>query len=300
VENMIQETQKQLDEVRKLLEDEPQTTTQQVDPGTSPEAVALEAQIAQLEAELTALLARFTESFPDVRQKRGELDAAKAKLQELRRTDGNAAKREIQVDNPRHQELTTKVSGIVDDPRTLQFELSAMKKERERLVKLVEGFTPEAHEYSELLRNRETLATKYGQYQSMVEQTQWRAYAEKERQGTVVKVFSSALLPKQPSFPPGPLVVLVIALGVGLGVGTGFVVLGEMADHSFRTVEDASDFLDFPILGSIGTISVAVSPTAVWAKRILVVLMVAGLGCAITLSYIFQDQLRSLLKSLLS
>ena len=143
------------------------------------------------------------------------------------------------------------------------------------------------------MRKRAALTRKYERYRSMVDEGQLRASLEEARQGTLVEVIDPALTPAKPSFPPGVVTVLALALALGIGAGVGCVLLGELADTSFRSVEDASDYLEVPVLGAIGTIEPAVSKVKTWLKGIVFVLLLLGLTAGVVASVVYQEELRT-------
>ena len=233
-----------------------------------------------------------------MRTLRGELANAGSRLKQLESSSVRNA-RKVEVDNPLLEVLATEEKQIVEDLVAQKTELGSLLSERDLLDKRIKKFSPEAYHYNDMLRNREALSRKYARYRTRVEESQLRVYLEEAKQGTTVTVFSPALTPVKPSFPPTPIMVVALALAAGVGVGVGCVLLGEMADHSFRTVEDASDYLEAPILGAIGTIMPAVPVGRVWLKRVLFTVLVVALGTGAVLSYLYQDPLRELLKSVL-
>ena len=295
VENSVTEMAKKVEAHRAALKEQPRKITQKLSAGESPEAAVMRDHLRDLELALKMKLQTLKESHPDVRQLQGEIAATKEQIAQMEKTS-NAGGEEIEVDNPLWQAMTSEEAQMVDDLRALQSELNSLKNERRLLNERIKGFSPEAYQYNEMLRKQKEALEDYERYKTMVKESQLVAYMDKEKQGTTVKVYSPALKGKL-IFPPHPALVMILALGAGIGTGIGFVLLGEMADHSFRTVEDASEYLDVPILGTVGTIKPAVSVMKVWLTRAALALLVVALGVSAVLSYYCQDRLRELYES---
>ena len=76
---------------------------------------------------------------------------------------------------------------------------------------------------------------------------------EESDSGTKFRVLEPPRLPLIPVKPNKPLFVFG-GLIVGLGLGVVLVYLLELSDNTIRSVDEARGFLDFPVIGSIGTI----------------------------------------------
>ena len=60
--------------------------------------------------------------------------------------------------------------------------------------------------------------------------------------------------------------VLMTALVLGLGVGALMVILAELFDHSFRSVQHAVDDLKLPVLGAVNEI---VTPADSFRRKVI-------------------------------
>ncbi len=253
LENNLEAKEKKIKENEDALKAQPKTIPQTVSMGESEEAVTLRQQIRQMEVEREALARQYTPMWPDLRRLDNDLAAAKKRLEDLEKNAGGAVS-QVEVENPLWKAMNAEQAQLLEDRRTLTTQLSGLVKERSLLDEKISGFTPEAYRYGEMVRERESLVKEYEWYRTQVKQSQLQAYLQKEKQGTTVTVIQLALLPQTPSFPPDALKVMLIALGVGIAVGIGVVLLGEVSDHSFRTVEDASEYLEIPIHGKVVTL----------------------------------------------
>ena len=76
---------------------------------------------------------------------------------------------------------------------------------------------------------------------------------EASKQGTRYTVLDPPRLPLKPIRPNKPLIVFIAAF-LGIAAGIGLVLLMEFADHSILSIDEAKEFLEYPILGGISKI----------------------------------------------
>lgn len=270
---------------------------QEVSPTRSPEAVQLQDRISRLESNLTTLLLEYTPQHPDVKQAQMELDAARERLKTL---STETTPRMVEIDNPLYQATVDDEKRLFADVKAQEESVQYLKLELDNLTKQIATFTPDAYRYNDMLRRRDEWSRKYANYRAMLDQSEGSLRAEVAERGTIVEVFDAAREPGTPVFPPPMYMILGLAVAVGLGAGAGAVLLGEVSDSSFRTVEDAASYLEFPVLGTIGTIQPAASRARIWIKWIAFLLLVAVLVAGMVLAYLYQDDLRPLVSSWLN
>ncbi|MGE5280311.1 MAG: GNVR domain-containing protein [Deltaproteobacteria bacterium] len=76
---------------------------------------------------------------------------------------------------------------------------------------------------------------------------------EASKQGTRYTVLDPPRLPLKPIRPNKPLIVFLGAF-LGISLGVGLVLLSEFTDRSILSIDDAKEFLEYPILGGISKI----------------------------------------------
>jgi len=76
---------------------------------------------------------------------------------------------------------------------------------------------------------------------------------EASKQGTRYTVLDPPRLPLKPVRPNKPLIVIIGAF-LGIAAGIGLVLLMEFTDHSILSIDEAKEFLEYPILGGISKI----------------------------------------------
>jgi len=76
---------------------------------------------------------------------------------------------------------------------------------------------------------------------------------EASKQGTRYTVLDPPRLPLKP-VKPNKLLVMIIGIFLGASAGFGLVLLMEFTDHSFLGIDEAKEFLEYPLLGGISKI----------------------------------------------
>jgi len=76
---------------------------------------------------------------------------------------------------------------------------------------------------------------------------------EASKQGTRYTVLDPPRLPLKPVRPNKPLIVFIGAF-LGVAAGIGLVLLMEFTDHSILSIDEAKEYLEYPILGGISKI----------------------------------------------
>jgi capsular polysaccharide biosynthesis protein len=77
---------------------------------------------------------------------------------------------------------------------------------------------------------------------------------QSSKEGTKYIIIEDARVPARP-FSPNKLLVSFMGLFLGLGVGIALLFTLEMLDKSFIDVQEASTYLNIPLLGAISKIS---------------------------------------------
>ena len=128
--------------------------------------------------------------------------------------------------------------------------------------KRIETLPDQDRKLALLTRDTEVNENVYKMLILKVEENELAA-AEAEEKGAKYTILDDARLPLKPS-KPQILLIAVAAFAMGVLSGFGYVLMAELADHSFRGVEDAKKFLKYQILGSVIAI---VDPNEVLVRR---------------------------------
>ena len=219
--------------------------------GTNNDPENLEKQLANQQALLVALEARYTPNHPDVIKTKNDIAQLKKKIEEA----GAAAK-----DKPAAG--TQKATGL-EPPQILQFRnqihlteeiIREKTGEQERLQKEIRNYQARIQlspvveqQYKEITRNYQTALDFHNSLLAKKTESEMSTDLERRQQGEQFRVIDPANLPEKPSFPNSPLFALG-GLGGGVALGLGLALVLEMNDKSLRNERDVQAFLKLPTL----------------------------------------------------
>ncbi len=233
-----------------------------------PVATALNDQLKGLELQLSTLLIDNTEQHPHVIEVKRQIEEVRRRRDsEIARLvakgvlkDGEAAKELTSADAAKAQAAYQAVvkgleqpavpeggSSIAVTPQgtTIQFSdaaassLTLAPREQQELVRLTRDYSVNETIYRGLLEK--------------LERAKITGRLGEDKEGGKFAVIERARYPLQP-VKPNLLQVFLISLVVGIGLGVGAVILAEYFDQAIQTADEASEFLEVPVLGSIPTI----------------------------------------------
>ncbi len=228
-------------------------------------------EIADLKEKLNALLIDSTEEHPLVKQYRSliskkmdELKKDNLEYTESERLSAESANPMIEQIKKSLDTLTTDnaVAGTTSNPEDNKDIYKVLLIDKLDTVMARDANVNE-NIYNALLQRLETAKI-----------TQ-RLQSSKE--GTKYTVLDPPRVPFQP-IKPNVALVIFMGLFLGIAVGAGLTFLSEFMDESFLDVQEASQFLDTPLLGAISKINTQESLTAVneHNKWILFVMGISG------------------------
>lgn len=191
----------------------------------NPVVAGLRADMSRQEARLQELSARMGESHPQVVELKANIAELRSKIDsESRRVSGS-----VVVSNTINKQREAEIRASLDAQRT---KVLAVKQQRD--------------EISVLQREVETAQRSYDQVVARLSQTN----LESQNTQTNISVLTPATEPSEPS---SPKVVLngLIAFLVGLFLAVVMALVRELLDRRVRTLDDVSEGLGVPVLGSL-------------------------------------------------
>ncbi len=202
-----------------------------------PLASQINAELAQLEAELTTALVDCTDDHPRVK--------------ELKRRIGGLREKRLQ----QIQEMAK--TADVDDYNNY--------------VDIADSIPKQEQELARLTRDRQVNEELYAMLLERLETARISQQLESSENKTKFKIVEPARLPLKP-VKPNPLQINILGLVLGVALGFGCVYLLEYTDRSFKKAEDLKDAFNLPILGSIPKIVTDddIAQTKIRNKRILI------------------------------
>lgn len=227
------------------------------------ELLAIKEKLKNLSAMLDENLYGFrrTEQHPQVKDLRRRIGETKKELAEFEGGD------KVEVEQvPNVEKIAAK-----KDIATQTSELQAMEKGMEEMVAEIErfevynrNFFQVRNEYLKIERELSESTDQLKFWDDSLRRTQMALALSVGDRGLRLSFVQRAPELAKPSSPT-LIKILAGAVALGLAVGTLMIILAELLDHSYRSVEQAIDEIKLPVLGAINEI---VSPAAAMRRKI--------------------------------
>jgi polysaccharide chain length determinant protein (PEP-CTERM system associated) len=219
--------------------------------GQSADNPSAQKQLAQMQSDLAALLAKYTEDHPDVIRLRQSIADLKEKMASSPASSSRTTA--ATVDTPEVQQLRAQVHQY---DATIK-EKTAQQRDLQRQINLYQSrlqTTPSVEEqYKLLTRDHESALTFYNDLLKKRSESAMFGAMNHQTEAGEFRILDAANLPESPSF-PNPLYFSLGGLAVGLALGLGIMALREVRDKTLRTEEDVEFFLQLPTLANIPSV----------------------------------------------
>ena len=239
--------------------------------------IDIQAQLEDEERKLSELRATLTERHPDVAASRERIRQLKEYLASLPEV-GDTGREPLPKLDPKLQA----------DLENAQWEVKRLEGEERALSATVRNLNQKVRlapkiqaEFEDLTRGYNALDESYKAYKKRLEDAKTRLSLERANQGDHFSVLEPAELPRRPSS-PDPLMVMPLSLFIGLALGVGCILLAEMFNDCFYTLEELSAATGVLLLGGIARITTEMDTRRMkrrrlyWAAFSLVVTLVVG------------------------
>jgi polysaccharide chain length determinant protein (PEP-CTERM system associated) len=212
---------------------------------------ALENQLAQEQAQLVSLEARYTPDHPDVVKLRADI----AQLQK-RISEAKAAAQQAPPSKSGPPALTEpgQITALRAQIHQLDLTIQEKTRDQERLQKEIQQVRARLdaspvieQEYKELTRDYGTAQAFYDSLLGKQNQSEMATDLERRQQGEQFRMMDAPNLPELPSF-PNPIIFTLGGLGGGLGMGFLVILASEFGDKAMRGQGDVDHFLGLPTL----------------------------------------------------
>lgn len=241
---------KRLEVLEKQLEDVPKTTVTKLPPGENPEVVDLKKQLADRQRVLDALTIEWTNDHPTVKQVRQEIAQLEAQVASLAKDQQET---EVKQPNPNYIELERDRYQLQRDIKSFEAGLVKLNADVRANEEKIGRLQAEEPNYERLEAEYKHQVELFENYRKAFTQIEDQLIAVQGRYATRVTVNTPAFAPAMPYRKHHwKIALLCLAGGVTLGVFLMFTL--EFCDHSLRNVEDAAEFLQIPVLGSVSVI----------------------------------------------
>ncbi len=202
--------------------------------------------VQRLRQELASARARFTDQHPTV----GRLKIELATTEREAADSPGDAKAAAGLSSPYVLRLREPLSAT-------ESEIKALKAEEQRLRPAIAAYqarvenTPKREqEFQELSRDYESTKQLYDSLGKRHEEAQLAESMEQRQKGERFRILDSAVASRTPAT-PNRLRLIVMSFVLSLCLGAGALVLAEMLDTSFHSVNELREFSSVPVLVSI-------------------------------------------------
>lgn len=214
----------------------------------------LQQQLAQLQAQLIDLQARYTADHPDVIKTQADIAQVKKRLDEVNdpanKSTSTVGDKESGSDPPEIRQLRLQLHQYEDlinqatrDQKKLQGEISTYEG-RVALSPAIE------EQYKQLARNYDNTQKVYQDLLADKSKSDLALNMEQQQRGEQMRLLDPASPPDAPSF-PNRWLFAGAGLGAGLALGVALALLLELSDNSIRTQADAEAAMELPMLVAV-------------------------------------------------
>jgi polysaccharide chain length determinant protein (PEP-CTERM system associated) len=226
---------------------------------------AVNPKLEAKEAELAALLSRYTPSHPDVVRVSREVEELKkksaAELSPISEPDKVAKNENVDSPAPQNQEIGDfELSAAKIEADTVKNEIAKREKERAAIQGQIKAYqaklnmAPEIEqEWLSLSREYDVLKQEYGTLTGKKFQAQMTTDLETNGNSDTYKVIDEPNLPDRPAFPNRrQLAIIGVIAGCALGMGLAFG--RELLDTTIGSEDEATAVLGLPVLVTVSEI----------------------------------------------
>jgi uncharacterized protein involved in exopolysaccharide biosynthesis len=225
----------------------------------SSDPTSLQKQMTDLQTQLVALRARYTDDYPEVVKTKKDIQALQQKLNEINSAAANPVSVTDNKSNAAEPPEIQQLRSQVHQYEQVIAQATRSQQTLQQQIKIFQGrvaLSPDVEEqYKALTRDYETLQKVYDDDLAKKRQSEKQTAMELEQQGEQMRVLRPADLPDSPSF-PNRWLFAGGGLAGGLALGFGIALWLELRDNSVRTEEDVIAALELPVLSQVPWVGV--------------------------------------------
>ncbi|MEW6378730.1 MAG: XrtA system polysaccharide chain length determinant [bacterium] len=267
--NLLTETERELQEARlqkSLLEH--QLAAEQplilFFSSSSSDTQPLENQLAQLKLQLSYLLNKYTEKYPEVISTKAQIEKIEQKIaEEAKNKNKNKSRGEKKASeehkradsttealNPMYQQMRQDLGNIEIKIDVLAARVQEYKEKTEEYEQRVQNIPKLEEELIQLQRGYDVNAGIYKTLLNKLEEARISRELELREKGSNFQIIDLAQLPLIPSKPKRPQLI-VISMALGLLSALATIYLLQHFDSSPKNLDEARAYFDYPVLAGI-------------------------------------------------
>lgn len=209
---------------------------------------SLDQQLAALQEQLSALLAKYTPEHPDVVKVKAQIEDTKRRIAAGPETKASSSSAQASAhETSQMQQLRAKIKQddlSISDAAKRQAQI---QEEIHTLQSHVQASPMVEQQLKELTRNYQTALDNYNDLLKKQQKSAMATDLEHQQESETFRVLDPPSLPVSPSFPK-KIVFLGGGSGAGLALALGIMYLLAMVDKSMYTERDVETCLKLPVL----------------------------------------------------
>lgn len=205
-------------------------------------------RLARLRQELAAVRSRYTEQHPSVIRLKAEIAATEQEPVEPKgvgKTDITSLS-----GSPYVLRLREMLGGAQSDLKVLKIEEQRLRADIAAYQVRLENTPKREQEFLEVSRDYDTTRELYGSLSKRLEAAQLAESMEQRQKGEQFRILDSAVPSGLPAA-PNRLKLLAMSLVLSLGLAGGALMLAEMLDTSFHSIDELRQYTIVPVLVSV-------------------------------------------------
>jgi len=210
-------------------------------------------RLSELRLQLTSLLTRVSEQYPDVKKLRVEISELE---KSLKIAPGADPVSDIPPNNPAYVTLAAQLAGVRSEIESVRNQVEDFYRKRDDYRRRIEKGPRVEEGYKNLVATRNNVQAKYDDLSGRYMEARVAQGLEQDQMGERFTLIEAASLPEKPISPNRPAIIFV-GFVFAIGCGVGMVALREYSDRSVRSADELSRRLSLPVLGSIPQIVTA-------------------------------------------
>jgi polysaccharide chain length determinant protein (PEP-CTERM system associated) len=265
-----------------------------------------EREILQMQAGLNALLERYTDSHPDVRRMKSQLETLKASRDQMLKEE--TAREEEAASEAQANTATPRISAaaerqIADIEARIRLIGVAVERDMEQQSKLqdlvasysrrIESSPLMEQEFVRLNRDYDLAKARYDDLATRKSMSEMQTSLTNRKQSELLVMLDQPSLPQKPTDPNR---LIIIGAGLAMGAFLGICLAGarELKDASLKNLKDVRLYSNLPVLGSVPLLE---NDVVVRRKKRIIFLawataLLIGLGAMSASMYYYYFMLR--------
>ncbi len=221
-----------------------------------------ERELLQMEAGLNALLQRYTESHPDVRRMKSQIEVLKKTRDGLLREESAAESakaaeppptKPVQIDPTAERQIAELEARIQAINAAVERDTNQQAKLQETVSnysRRIESSPLMEQEYVRLTRDYELAKSRYDDLNRRRSMSEMQTNLENRKQSELLVMLDQPSLPQKPS-EPNRLIIVGAGLAMGIFFGVCLAGVRELKDASLKNLKDVRLYSNLPVLGSV-------------------------------------------------